>query len=125
MHPSHNRRLRERRQGSPVRDEGVAGIAVTLEDSITSVKFPFTDVRVIASEGTYRDTARVTEITGSATSARTIGLLFERPGTYSVEVTAAGLCAVASGGYHRRQGHGRLRPRDYAIHRREVAAAVR
>jgi len=71
-------------------DIGISGINVTLEDSITTAKYPFTDVRVIASEGMYRDTARVTSITGTATSAGSIGLVVERPGTYAVEVTAAG-----------------------------------
>ena len=71
-------------------DVGLDGIVLTLEDSITTAKYPFTDVRAIASEGVYRDTSRVTLITGTATSARAIGLVVERPGTYSVDVTAAG-----------------------------------
>jgi hypothetical protein len=71
-------------------EEGAAGVVITLEDSVAAARFPFTDVRAVASEGVYRDTARVASITASTTSARTVGLVFERAGTYSLEVTAAG-----------------------------------
>jgi hypothetical protein len=71
-------------------DQANVGIVLTLEDSTTGARYPFTDVVAVASDGAYRDTARVATITADPHSVTAVGLMVERVGTYDVTVLAAG-----------------------------------
>jgi hypothetical protein len=71
-------------------DQGNAGIVLTLEDSTTGARHPFTGIVAVAAEGTFRDTAQVTSITEDPHSSIFVALVFERAGTYGVTVQADG-----------------------------------
>jgi len=74
------------------------GIRLTLEDSTTGARYPFTDVVAVASGGAFRDTARVASITEASGGQPSVGLAHERPGTYDVTVSAAGYAAWTTRG---------------------------
>lgn len=71
-------------------DQANPGIALTLEDSTTGARHPFTDVVAVASEGAFRDTARAASITADPHSVIGVALVHERAGTYGVTVHATG-----------------------------------
>lgn len=71
-------------------DELRPGIKLTLEDSTTGARQPFTEVVAVASERPFADTARVAALIGDPSRFGLLGLAFERPGIYEVTVRAAG-----------------------------------
>jgi hypothetical protein len=70
-------------------DQANAGIVLTLEDSTTGARYPFTDVVAVANDGAFRDTTRIASITDRSGPSG-FGLAHERPGVYDVTVRAAG-----------------------------------
>ncbi len=64
-----------------------AGINATLTDSVSGATFPFDSVRVVAAEGGYRDSVYVGAVTEGG---RSVGLVYERAGVYTVTVRARG-----------------------------------
>ena len=69
--------------------EARAAISLTIQDSVTAARFPFSSVLVVASDGTYRDSSRVATIDATNASFG-VGLAYERAGTYAIDVTASG-----------------------------------
>lgn len=68
----------------------IAAISLIPVDSLTGALYPFTGILAIASDGAFRDTARIPGITDSPVSVRGVDLAHGRPGTYGVEMMAAG-----------------------------------
>lgn len=69
-------------------DEGRPGIVLALEDATTGARFPFRDIVAIAAEGVFRDTARAD--LPDAREPVHVAVAYERAGTYTVSVSAAG-----------------------------------
>jgi hypothetical protein len=72
--------------------EGLSALVLRLEDSVTGAKFPFSDVVAVATDGAFRDSVRIAEITDAppAPNIGGFGMVRERAGTYSVTVRATG-----------------------------------
>jgi hypothetical protein len=69
-------------------DYAAAGLNVTAVDSITGTTVTSVPITVVAREGSYTETeTRTLPVTTPPTS---IGMVWERAGTYTVEVTAPG-----------------------------------
>ncbi len=71
-------------------DVGSAALALSVEDSVSGARFPFTGIVAIARDGTFADSAKASTTSSSITGASELALAFNRVGTYDVEVRADG-----------------------------------
>jgi len=63
-----------------------------VQDASSGARFPFQDITVVGTSGTYRDSVTVAAITSPSDPAANygIGLALGHPGTFTVNVTASG-----------------------------------
>ncbi len=66
----------------------IPGINVSPVDSVTNAAVPITDVMVIATDGVYADTVSAADFAPGST-VPSVGLAYERRGTYTLKVVAA------------------------------------
>jgi len=74
---------------------------VRVVDHESGALAPFTHVSITASDGQYRDSVHVNAITDSSLSSgtRAYGLAYDRAGTYTIAVSAAGYARWTTNGF--------------------------
>src|SRR5688572_19226539 len=93
-------------EGTVCDDIALAGIRLSVVDSLTAGVVTAPEVIVKAATGSFTDSIRVS----SAQAATLVGLAHERPGTYTVDVTATGYATWRQAGVRVTEDECHVRP---------------